>query len=88
MLEAAGVFAIQFCYVLLLGLQSINVNRGRYVWAGGTSLMLGVMGFHVTGTIAAARGDEGGLVWWAYILAGPCGIVSSMVYHFHVRNLK
>lgn len=85
MLTCLGVFVAQFVYVLLLGLQSMNVNHDRRFMAAATSLALGTFGFHITASIAASRGDEFGCVWWAYVLAGPSGIVTSMIL-FHGRR--
>lgn len=76
------VFSAQLVYVLLLGLQSLNVNSNRKAWAAGTSFMLGTFGYQITATIATHRGDALGPVWWSYVLAGPIGIVASMIV-FH-----
>ena len=87
-LDAFIVFVAQFVYVLLLGLQSLNVNGGHRTAAAATSLTLGVFGFYLTGSIAAAKGDIGGVVWWAFILSGPCGIVTSMALFSKWRGGK
>ena len=76
--DAALVFIAQFCMIFMHGLQSQNVIGGHYGAAFATSLCLGVGGFYVTGAIAAARGDAFGLVWFAYIFAGPLAIIFSM----------
>lgn len=78
MTDAVIVFAAQFAMIFAHGLQSQNVIGGHYGAAFATSLCLGVGGFYVTGAIAAARGDAFGMVWFAYILGGPLGIVFSM----------
>jgi nitrate reductase NapE component len=72
--------------VLLLGLQSLNVNTGHKTLAAICSLLLGICGYHITSVIAAAQGAYGSGVWWGFILAGPCGIVSSMYLHPHMRR--
>jgi hypothetical protein len=58
------------------------VNGNRKAWAAGTSMMLGTFGYSITATIATHRGDTFGPVWFAYVLAGPVGIVASMAF-FH-----
>lgn len=78
MADAALVFCVQFVYVLLLGLQSMNVNHNRRLMAAATSSMLGTFGFYITATIAAHRGATFSPVWWSYVAAGPAGIVTSM----------
>ena len=81
------IFIAQFLTVLLLGLQSINVNQGDKISAAVTSLMLGVCGFFVTGNVAVAFADGfGSTVFYSYILAGPIGIVVSMVLHKKIRE--
>ena len=82
MFDIVMVFVAQFVLIFLLGIQSLNVNRGHYFLAGLTSLMLGVVGFYITGTVAAAHkeGMYSG-VWWAFIIGGPLGIITSMKLH-------
>ena len=87
MVEAAIVFVVQLIYIGLLGAQSLNVNNYRYVGAFATSLMLGALGFHLTSVVAEHRGAVGSLVWFAYIMGGPCGIVLSMILHPRLVNL-
>ena len=77
MRDAAIVFAIQYAYVCVMGLQSLAVNSGRYAQAAIQSLMLGTAGFFITSQIAK-RGELGGATSIAYILAGPLGIITSM----------
>lgn len=86
MIDCIIVFAAQYVYVLLLGLQSLNVNGNRKSAAACTSFALGIFGFQLTATIADNRGDTLGLVWWAYVLAGPCGIVTSMKLFHRVKK--
>lgn len=88
MKEALIVFVAQYVYVVLLGLQSLNVNYGHRVAAGVTSGILGAIGFQLTGTIAAAAGTTGSLIWFAFVLAGPLGIVTSMELHRRFRGVK
>ena len=76
------VFCSQAFMVLCLGLQSLTVNQGIKTLAAINSLCLGVMGFYLTSVIAQANVHSVGTsVWFAYILAGPVGIVSSMLFH-------
>lgn len=82
MTETISIFVAQYSLIFLLGIQSLNVNSKRYKTAFVTSLCLGIVGFHVTGTVAAAYRD--GMftpIWWSFIFAGPLGIVSSMKLH-------
>lgn len=85
MLIALAVFAAQFVYVLLLGLQSLCVNHGHYRAAAFNSFMLGSFGFFLTQQIAAAKGAETNwFVYAAFVVSGPLGITSSMWLHRHV----
>jgi len=82
------IFLAQYFMILLLGLQSINVNTNQKVFAGITSLLLGCFGFYVTGMVAVAFSQGiGSMLFFAYILAGPCGIVSSMILYPYFRKL-
>lgn len=78
-MDALVVFAAQFVLILFHGLQSQTVAHGHRMAAACNSIVLGVAGYHITATIAANRGAEFGPVWAAYVLAGPCGIVTSMI---------
>lgn len=78
-MDALVVFVAQFVQILMHGLQSQTVCHGHKAWAAVNSIMLGAVGFHITATIAAHRGEEFGLVWFAYVTAGPLGIVASMI---------
>lgn len=80
-MEAALVFAVQYVYILLLGLQSLNVNQGRYIAAAATSALLGVGGFYITSVIGAAKNMELSMLWWCFVAAGPAGIVTAMRIH-------
>lgn len=79
--DVALVFVAQYGTVLLLGLQSLNVNQRRYVAAAITSLLLGVAGFFTTSVIGAAKGMTLSALWWSFVLAGPCGIVTAIWAH-------
>jgi hypothetical protein len=81
MTEAAVVFVAQYLMVLLLGLQSLNVRDRHYVLAGITSFMLGVCGFYVTSIVGAAKGQVLTILWWSFVIAGPCGIITAMAVH-------
>ena len=80
------VFASQFVYVMLLGLQSLNVNGRHYALAATTSSMLGVLGFWITATIAQ-KPHVGTAIWWAYLAAGPAGICASIYLHPKVAGI-
>lgn len=79
------LFASSFLVVLLLGLQSLNVNNGHFILAALTSFGIGSMQMvmfklapHATLTEIAA-----------FIGGGPLGIMSSMWLHPRmVRILK
>lgn len=86
MTDAAIVFLAQFSQVLILGLQSQCVAHGYKAAAACNSLALGTIGYYITATIAANRGDFGGSVWWSYVVAGPCGIVTSMILFRRFRG--
>ncbi len=81
MTESAAVFVAQYLMVLLLGLQSLNVRDHHYVLAGITSFLLGVCGFYVTSVVGAAKGQALTILWWSFVVAGPCGIVTAMAIH-------
>jgi uncharacterized membrane protein YuzA (DUF378 family) len=86
------IFIAQYISILLLGIQSLNVRDSKYLSSAITSLLLGVFGWHTTGIVAQAYGQGmDSVVFWAFILAGPCGIVSSMAlydYMFKQRRNK
>ena len=76
------VFVAQFSVTLLLGLQSLNVNGGHVYLAILTSALLGVFGYYVTSMIAATNiSGMFSLLWWAFIIAGPCGIAVAIKTH-------
>lgn len=75
------VFGAQYCYVLLLGLQSLNVQQRRYLAAAVCSFLLGVGGFYVTSVVGSSRGLTFEAVWWGFTLSGPAGITTAMLIH-------
>ena len=81
MTEAIAVFVAQYLMVLLLGLQSLNVRDRHYVMAAATSFLLGVCGFYVTSIVGDAKGQSLTILWWSFVIAGPCGIVTAMAIH-------
>jgi hypothetical protein len=87
MKEAALVFLAQYVYVLLLGLQSLNVNQRRFGMAAATSFLLGILGFLTTSIVGAAKGMELSLLWWGFVVSGPVGIVSAMLLQPHLVRL-
>lgn len=85
--ESLTIFLCQYLVVLLLGLQSQNVRDRKMLAAAITSLLLGVTGWLVTGIVATAyHSGMLSLVFFSFIVAGPCGIVSSMWLHYKVFN--
>lgn len=73
------IFLAQGIYVLLLGLQTINVADRNYAGAVGVSLALGMLGFWLTAIIAELKTDGVySFSWWAFIIAGPIGIALSI----------
>lgn len=81
MIDALLIFAAQYVYILLLGLQSLNVRDRHYVGAAVTSGLLGVLGFFVTSIVGAAKGMEFSMLWWGFVASGPAGIVTAMLIH-------
>lgn len=79
--EAVLVFFAQYAYVLLLGLQSLNVHQRRYVGAAVTSMLLGVGGFFVTSIVGSSKGMTFSSVWWGFVFAGPAGITTAIAIH-------
>jgi hypothetical protein len=89
MTTAACVFAAQFVYILLLGLQQQNVIGRHYVGAACTSLLLGTFGIYLTATIAIhAESSMFSPVWLAFIAAGPAGICVAMWLHPRIGRRK
>jgi hypothetical protein len=86
-MTAFYVFAAQYVYILLLGLQSLNVNNGQYLMAAVTSTLLGLFGFYLTSVIGDARDMEFTTLWWGFVLSGPAGITSAMKLHPYLKRL-
>ena len=82
MTDVLKIFAVQFIYVLLLGLQSRIVNWGGKRYAMLTSACLGTFGLLANESIARNAMQSGNDVFRAaYILAGPLAIASAMALH-------
>ena len=82
MLDALYIFGAQFAMIFLLVVQNLNVVGGHHLLAAITSAFLGCAGYYITGVIATAfAGGMGTLIWWAYIVAGPCAAITSMTLH-------
>lgn len=87
MSEAGLVFVAQLIYVLLLGLQSLNVNGRHYALAMASSTALGTLGFFLTASVAEVRhAGQFGPVWWGFVLAGPVGIGLAIWLHPKIRG--
>jgi len=85
--EALTVFAAQFAYVLLLGLQSLNVNGRHYGMSMVTSFALGTLGFYLTAMVAEVKiSGQFGSVWWGFVAAGPAGIALAIWIHPRLRR--
>ena len=86
-MEILKIFLAQYATIFLLGLQSMNIRDGKKVMAAITSLCLGVSGFLTTGIISQhyEQGMFSG-VFFAFLLAGPAGIVCSMYAHEYFWN--
>lgn len=69
-----ALFASTFCLVFFLGLQSLNVNSGRYAAAFFTSFAIGAGQLVLYKLAPDATGPE----LAAYLCGGPVGIVLSM----------
>lgn len=75
------------CYisVFFLGLQSRNVNTGRYGWAAGTSLCIAVT------QTTSFRGIVALPLWEVYLVvctAGPLSVVSAMLFSHHMLEKR
>lgn len=82
MKQALIVFVAQFLYIMLLGAQQLNVVSMNYPGAMAVSLCLGVLGFSLTAAIASVKGATWrSPVWWAFVAAGPLGIITAMATH-------
>ena len=76
-MTALALFASTFALVFFLGLQSLNVNSGRYRAAFLTSFGIGVSNLVLFKLAPNAAGPEIA----AYLIGGPLGIISSMLAH-------
>ena len=76
-MTALALFASTYALVFFLGLQSLNVNSGRYVAAFFTSFGIGVSNL----VLFKLAPDASGMEIAAYISGGPLGIVTSMWAH-------
>jgi len=76
-MNALLLFLSTLLLVFFLGLQSLNVNQGRYVSAFFTSFGIGVGNLALYKLAPEASGAE--VV--AYLSGGPIGIVCSMAVH-------
>ena len=73
-----------FVLVFFLGLQSLNVNRGRYLAAFVTSFGIGISNLVLYKLAPEASGTEIA----AFLIGGPFGIVASMYAHNHFWSKK
>lgn len=80
--QSVLIVACQFSLVFMLGLQSQYVRDGRKVCAAITSLLLGVLGWNITGVVASAyHSGMFSQVFYCFIFSGPAGIVASIYLH-------
>jgi len=79
-MKSLRIFGAQAVYILLLGLQTINVADRNYIGAALVSFALGMLGFWLTAFIGGELKTDGiGTVsWWAFVVAGPVGITLSI----------
>ena len=84
------IFIAQFCMIFLLGIQSMNIRDGNKLFAAITSLLLGMCGWYITGIISSAY--NGGNVitpeFFSFLVAGPVGIVCSIVFYDYLGRNK
>lgn len=78
-----ALFASAFIVVFFLGLQSLNVNGGRYRAAFVTSFGIGISNLILYKLAPSADGAE----VIAYLLGGPFGIVASMYFNRRMRTI-
>lgn len=79
-MTAGALFLSTLLLVFFLGLQSLNVNSGRYVAAFLTSFGIGAANL----ALYKLAPDASGLEIAAYLSGGPVGIVASMWVHRRV----
>jgi ABC-type phosphate transport system permease subunit len=89
MQEVALIFLAQYFQILLLGIQSRNVQHSNIPGAVVASLMLGGLGLYMTTSIARSAVEGGTIAFYgAYLIAGPCGIASAIVLHDRFKKVK
>lgn len=76
-MTALALFLSTLLLVFFLGLQSLNVNSGRFVAAFFTSFGIGAANL----ALFKLAPDAGGVEIAAYLSGGPVGIVASMWAH-------
>ena len=79
-MNALLLFGSTLALVFFLGLQSLNVNNGRYLAAFFTSFGIGAANL----ALFKLAPDASGLEIAAYLSGGPVGIVASMWGHRRV----
>lgn len=72
-----SLFVSSFILVLLLGLQSLNVNNGHHIGAFMTSFGIGLCNVIMFKLVPDASPTQIA----AYILGGPLGILTAMWLH-------
>lgn len=77
MLTELSLFASSFILVLLLGLQSLNVNNGHHWAAFCTSFGIGICNVVMLKLVPDATTTQ----VTAYIIGGPLGILAAMWLH-------
>ncbi len=79
-MNALLLFGSTLALVFFLGLQSLNVNNGRYLAAFFTGFGIGAANL----ALFKLAPDASGLEIAAYLSGGPVGIVASMWVHRRV----
>lgn len=83
-MTSAALFASSFAVVFALGLQSLNVNNGRYMAAFFNSILIGLSQL----TLYKLTPDASGWDIVAFLSGGPFGIVSAMRFFDWWRKRK
>lgn len=78
MMNALLLFGATYFLVLLLGLQSLNVNGGHRFLSALTSFGIGTANITI---LKIMPGPTGVVEVAAYLLGGPLGILTSMAIH-------
>lgn len=82
------IFLSQFACVYLLGVQSLMVRDANCTGAAMGSIMIGVSQFYIFAIIGGlSSADIGNGDWWAFILAGPIAIVTSIKTHPMINKI-